>query len=128
MKYKGIWTSDPSHPVQDWPKKNSFLGQGPWAISYRLSHKRPQSVNPMESSSVYGRTDERTIAYSRKYAKKLVLLFATTNLLVISINFAKETMGPSLTSAAPDASQNRWFQLQKNLKMSIKILVVDRFT
>jgi hypothetical protein len=46
----------------------------------------------------------------------------------MGINFAKETMGLSLTTAAPDASQNRWFQLQKNLKMSIKILVVDRFT
>jgi hypothetical protein len=46
----------------------------------------------------------------------------------MSIIFAKETMGLSFTSAAPDVSQNRWFQHQKNLKLSIKILVVDRFT
>jgi hypothetical protein len=46
----------------------------------------------------------------------------------MSIIFAKETMGLSLTSAAPDSSQNRCSQHQKNLKMYLKILVVDRFT
>jgi hypothetical protein len=43
-------------------------------------------------------------------------------LLVMSIIFAKETMGLFLTSATPDASQNRWFQHQKNLKMPFTIL------
>ncbi len=46
----------------------------------------------------------------------------------LKIMSAKETMGPSLASAAPDASQNRWFQHQKNLKMSIKTFLVERFT
>jgi hypothetical protein len=63
MKIYEIWTSDPSHWVQDRSKKNS------------LNHG-----NPMKSSSLPTdrqidrqtdrRTDEvRTIAYSRKYAK-----------------------------------------------------------
>jgi hypothetical protein len=71
MKIYGIWTSDPSHRVQDQSKKKSFRRLGPWVISYRSSHKSPQSGNPMKSSSAaYGQTDEvRTIAYSRKYAK-----------------------------------------------------------
>jgi hypothetical protein len=46
----------------------------------------------------------------------------------MSIIFAKETMDLSVTPAAPGASQNSWFQHQKNLKMFIKIRVVDRFT
>jgi hypothetical protein len=46
----------------------------------------------------------------------------------MSIIFAKETMGLSLTSAAPDASQKFTPDFIKNLKMLIKILVVDRFT
>ncbi len=37
--------------------KNSFRGTGPWVISYRSSHKRARSANPMESSST---TDRRT--------------------------------------------------------------------
>ncbi len=75
MKIYGIWTSDPSHRVQGRSKKNSFRRLGPWAISYRSSHKSPQSGNPMKSSSAaYGKTDGqtdevRTIVYSRKYAK-----------------------------------------------------------
>ncbi len=70
MKYKGNWTPDLSHRVQDRSKKNSFHGSGPWVISYRSSHKSPQSGNPMKCSSYDGRTDKvRTIAYFRKYAK-----------------------------------------------------------
>ncbi len=60
MKIYGIWTSNPHSGVQDGPKKNSFLGSCPGVISYRLSHKRLQSVNPMKSSSVYGQTDRWT--------------------------------------------------------------------
>jgi hypothetical protein len=57
MKLYGIWTSNPYSGVQDRFKKISFLSSGPGVISYRLSHKRARSVNPMESSSVYGQTD-----------------------------------------------------------------------
>jgi hypothetical protein len=46
--------------------------------------------------------------------------------LVISIIFAIETMGSSLTSAALDASQKFTPEFIKNLKMLIKILVVER--
>jgi hypothetical protein len=42
------------------------------------------------------------------------------------IIFAKETMGPSLTSAAPGSSQEFASRVNKNLKMLIKILVVER--
>jgi hypothetical protein len=48
--------------------------------------------------------------------------------LVIGIIFAKETMGPSPTSAAPDSSQKFAPKIIKNLKTLIKILVVERLT
>ncbi len=61
MKIYGIWTSDPSHRIQDRAKKNSFRRLGHWAISYRSSHKSLQSVNPMKSSSAaYRQTDGQT--------------------------------------------------------------------
>ncbi len=42
-------------------QKKSFRGSGPGVISYQLSHKRPQSVNPIKSSSgTDGQTDRRT--------------------------------------------------------------------
>jgi hypothetical protein len=45
----------------------------------------------------------------------------------MSIIFAKETMaGPSLTSSALDSSQKFTPDFIKNLKMLIKILVVER--
>jgi hypothetical protein len=44
----------------------------------------------------------------------------------MSIIFAKETMGPYLTSSAPDSSQKFIPDFIKNLKMLIKILVVER--
>jgi hypothetical protein len=45
----------------------------------------------------------------------------------MSIIFAKETMGPSLTSAALDSSQKFTPDfIKKKLKMFIKILVVER--
>jgi hypothetical protein len=76
MKIYGIWTFDPSHRVQDRSRKNSFRRSGRWVISYRSSHKSPQSGNPMKSSSVaYRRTDRQTDGRSadnsvfRKYAK-----------------------------------------------------------
>jgi hypothetical protein len=37
-------------------------------------------------------------------------------------------MGPSLTSAAPGSSQEFASKVNKNLKMLIKILVVERLT
>jgi hypothetical protein len=46
--------------------------------------------------------------------------------LVMSIIFAKETMGPTLTSSALDSSQKFTPDSIKNLKMLIKILVVER--
>jgi hypothetical protein len=75
MKIYGIWTSDPSHRVQDRSRKNSFRRSGSWVISYRSSHKSPQSGNPMKSSSAaYRRIDKqmdnvRTIAYSENTLK-----------------------------------------------------------
>jgi hypothetical protein len=57
--------------------------------------------------------------------KKLILLFIIINLLVIGIIFAKETMGPSLTSAALGSSQEVASRVNKNLKMVIKILLVE---
>ncbi len=60
--------------------------------------------------------------------KNLILLFVIINLLVIRIIFAKETMGPSLTSAAPGSSQEFAFRVNKNLKKVIKILLVERLT
>jgi hypothetical protein len=78
MKIYGIWTSNCSLGVQDRPGKKSILGSGPWVISYRLSHKSPQSVNSMKSSSKGRRTDKvQKIAYFKKnlkYAKKLSIL------------------------------------------------------
>jgi hypothetical protein len=47
--------------------------------------------------------------------------------LVIRIIFAKETMGPSLTSVALDSSQKFAPEFIKNLKMLIKILAIERF-
>jgi hypothetical protein len=44
----------------------------------------------------------------------------------MSIIFAKETMGPSLTSSALDSSQKFTPGFIKNLKMLIKILAVER--
>jgi hypothetical protein len=44
----------------------------------------------------------------------------------MSTIFAKETMDPSLTSSAPDSSQKFTPDFKKNLKMLIKILVVER--
>jgi hypothetical protein len=44
----------------------------------------------------------------------------------MSIIFAKETMSPSLTSSALDSSQKFAPDFKKNLKMLIKILVVER--
>jgi hypothetical protein len=44
----------------------------------------------------------------------------------MSIIFAKETMGPSLTSSALNSSQKFTPDIIKNLKMLIKILVVER--
>jgi hypothetical protein len=44
----------------------------------------------------------------------------------MSIIFAKETMSPSLSSAAPDSSQKFTPGFKKNLKMLIKILVVEQ--
>jgi hypothetical protein len=49
-------------------------------------------------------------------------------LLVISIIFAKETMGPSLTSAVPGSSQEFASKVKKYLIILVKILVVVRFT
>jgi hypothetical protein len=44
----------------------------------------------------------------------------------MSIIFAKETLGPSLTSSALDSSQKFTPDFIKNHKMLIKILVVER--
>jgi hypothetical protein len=55
-----------------------------------------------------------------------VLTFGTANVLTIWTIFAKETMGPSLTSSALDSSQKFTPDSTKNLKMLIKILVVER--
>jgi hypothetical protein len=44
----------------------------------------------------------------------------------MSIIFAKETMGPSLTSSALDSSQKFTPDFIKKIKMLIKILVVER--
>ncbi len=60
--------------------------------------------------------------------KNLILLFVIINLLVIRIIFAKETMGLSLTSAALGSSQEFASRVNKNLKMLIKILLVERLT
>jgi hypothetical protein len=46
----------------------------------------------------------------------------------MSIFFAKETMGPSLTSSALDSSQKFAPKIMKNLKKLIKILVVEPLT
>jgi hypothetical protein len=76
QKYKGIWTSNPSHEFQDWPKKYSFLETGPRFISYRLSHKWAKLVNPLKTSSCDRRTDRqtdgkvRTIAYENTLKNK----------------------------------------------------------
>jgi hypothetical protein len=87
MKYKGIWTSDPSHQVQ--VRSKNIL---PWfgSLGHKLSkgHKSPYSVNLMKISSVYrqmdGRTDRQTdrqtdklqkIAYSWNYAKNAKISF-----------------------------------------------------
>jgi hypothetical protein len=56
----------------------------------------------------------------------IVLKFGTVNVLAIWTIFAKETMGPSLTTSAPDSSQKFAPKFIKNLKMFIKILVVER--
>ncbi len=57
MKYKGKRTSGPPPRGKDRSQKNSFRGWGPWVISYRSSHKRARSANPMESSSEDRQTD-----------------------------------------------------------------------
>jgi hypothetical protein len=44
--------------------------------------------------------------------------------MVMSVIFAKEIMGPSLTSSAPDSSQKFTPEIIKNIKKLIKILVV----
>jgi hypothetical protein len=44
----------------------------------------------------------------------------------MSIIFGKEIMAPSLTSSALDSSQKFTPEFIKNLKMLIKILVVER--
>jgi hypothetical protein len=56
-----------------------------------------------------------------------VLKFGTVSVLIIWIIFAKETMGPSLTSAAADSSQKFTPKIIQNLRKLIKILVVERF-
>ncbi len=50
--------------------------------------------------------------------KKLILLFVIINLLVIRIIFAKETMGPSVTSAALGSSQEFASRVKKMFKCS----------
>ncbi len=45
--------------------------------------------------------------------------------LIISFIFAKETMGSSLTSSAPDSSQNFTPEFKKKLNFIIKPLIVD---
>jgi hypothetical protein len=73
MKIYGIWTSNLHYEVQDRSKKNSFLGSYPGVISFRLSHERARSVNPLKSSSgTDGRTDKtRKIAYFSKIENTL---------------------------------------------------------
>jgi hypothetical protein len=56
--------------------------------------------------------------------KELNLILST---VVMSIIFAKETMGPSLASSVLDSSQKFTPEFIKNLKMLIKILVVEQF-
>ncbi len=47
--------------------------------------------------------------------------------LLISIIFAKEAMGPSLTSSAPGSSRFFSSGVEKKLKLFIKRSIVDRF-
>jgi hypothetical protein len=47
-----------------------------------------------------------TFFKSQTVKKKLGLILTIIKVLFISIIFAKETKGPSLTSSAPDLSQN----------------------
>ncbi len=61
-----------------------------------------------------------------RHQKKLDLILSTVKVLVMSIIFAKETMGPSLTFSALGSSQKFTPDFIKNLKMLIKILVVER--
>ncbi len=61
-----------------------------------------------------------------RHQKKLDLILSTVKVLVMSIIFTKETMGQSLTSSARDSSQKFTPDFIKNLKMLIKIVVVER--
>jgi hypothetical protein len=86
-KYNGIWTSNPSHRVQDRSKKISFGGSGPWIISYRLSYKSPQSVNPMKSSSVTDRQTDRQSADNSVFFSKFENTLKKVYVLYLIIYF-----------------------------------------
>jgi hypothetical protein len=69
----------------------------------------------------------RATFFNYQTPKKLDLILSTVKVLIMSIIFAKETMGPSLTSTALDSSQKFTPDfIKKKLKMPIKILVVER--
>ncbi len=56
----------------------------------------------------------------------LDFILSTVKVLVMSIIFAKETMGPSLTSLAQGPSQKFALKIMKNLKKLIKNLINER--
>jgi hypothetical protein len=75
--------------------------------------------------SVRTKLSERLFLIIR-HQKKLDLILSTVKVLVMSIIFAIETMGPSLTSSVLDSSQKFTPGFIKNLKKLIKIFVVER--
>jgi hypothetical protein len=54
--------------VQNRPK-NSLVGTGPGSISYRLSFKPPQSVNPMKNKTLDGKTGNNDFSRIRTLKK-----------------------------------------------------------
>ncbi len=123
MKIYGIWTSDPSHRVQVRSEKNSFRRLGPWAIGYRLSHKSPQSVNPMKSSSAaYRQTDGQTDRQTDRRTKcgQYHILENTLKKIYIKTGKTIFLLGLEPTSKQDFQNRSNLSRLSRRLKHSTK--------
>ncbi len=97
MKYKGKRISGPPLGARTGPKKNSFRGKDPWVISYRTSHERARSANPMRSYSASdSQTNNQTDGQTKRGHKrientlKMDFIFLTNDLLEYVIAFISE--------------------------------------
>jgi hypothetical protein len=72
MKYKGKRISGPPLGARTGPKKNSSRGKDPWVISYRTSHERARSANPMRSYSASdSQSDLQTDGQTKRGHKRI---------------------------------------------------------